>query len=368
MQQRFLIPLIAPFLACSGFLQAPAIANSKYEPIVKETKSPLPTLPVHGDIQQHQPLSDSLNPLLSLSPEQAGVVPFQPDCQARDQLCAVWVEFRTPYPYPTQRIAAKAVSDDEMVIIISEPSNRLNKQQWQDFIAAVFADDLLEYRTFKWMIGFDGWVEDIVVRVQNPDLPQDGLLNHRLTRDRIALINMAMFGSAAGTSVERIESNQSPGNISQIPNLKVSASEVLDWVTDQGIDWQALDKPSNTANHWSDPTSAGTRQVLISADQTLVLFTFPASDILTARNTGSLPEELRTAFRAFAVSSDVLIGGAWSNEQVAILARSRQVPLEDFPPLRVETFELIATQKTTELYQSYERNNLFAGKLEFFRQ
>jgi hypothetical protein len=47
---------------------------------------------------------------------------------------------------------------------------------------------------------------------------------------------------------------------------------------------------------------------------------------------------------------------------VAVVARERQIPLEDLPPLRVETMVQLAAATKKELAQSYERTRLFAGR------
>ncbi|MEM6252794.1 MAG: hypothetical protein AAF821_07720 [Cyanobacteria bacterium P01_D01_bin.156] len=361
-QLRFCTSLLVPLLAWSGFFQSASFASSKTGATDRTT--PAQILQNHVGIQNTGPRNQQASNLLSLSPEQVEVLPFQPDCQSNDQSCTVWSEFRRPYPYPTQRIAAKIVNDEEMILVISEPPNNLDKQQWRRLIESTFKRDLLEYQTFKWMIGVDGWVEDIVLRVKKPDVEQEeDLLNDRLTRDRIALLNIAMFGSSLGATIEPIDANGSMQNLVKIPNLRLSADEVLGWVTDRQIDWQPLNTSATPSSHWLEESATGTRQVMVSADKTLVLLTFPLSDILAARQRGALPEDLKVAFREFVVSSDIILSGAWSDQQVAIVARARQVPVTDFPPLRVETFELLAAQKTTELAQSYERTNLFAGKL-----
>lgn len=76
-------------------------------------------------------------------------------------------------------------------------------------------------------------------------------------------------------------------------------------------------------------------------------------------------DPLRVPFRCFAVASDALIGAIVSpGGQVAIVGRPRTNSLSAVPPLRFETFQLVASQSSDELSQSYERASLFAGKLQ----
>ena len=63
-----------------------------------------------------------------------------------------------------------------------------------------------------------------------------------------------------------------------------------------------------------------------------------------------------------------MLGGAWTDagshaRMVLLLGRARNSPTAHVPPLRFETYELLAKQGADELHQSYERNQLFAGKL-----
>ena len=64
------------------------------------------------------------------------------------------------------------------------------------------------------------------------------------------------------------------------------------------------------------------------------------------------------------MASDVVVGASWSGtDALLIVGRQRQVPLDVLPPLRFETFALLADVDARELAQSYERTTPFAGKL-----
>ncbi|MGD8590519.1 MAG: hypothetical protein PVG22_16980, partial [Chromatiales bacterium] len=294
---------------------------------------------------------------------QAQAEPYRPDCQIDDELCAIWSQFRALHPYPTQRLTAHIISDDELALVISEPSPALRKTELKELITTVFSTDLLEYREFKWMIGMDGWVEDIVVRLKKAKVSHQDKPSDELFSDRLALLEIALFGTTQGSDIETLDLTRPATDPIRLPNLELSAAEISDWITSKKIVWNTLDSPPRRIGHWMDQSIVGTRQVLLSDDKTLVMLSFPSSDIEWARRTGSLPDQMQSTFRSFAVNADVIIGGAWTDRQLAILARARQVPEKDFPPLRFETFELLAAQNSPELHQSYERTHLFAGKL-----
>jgi hypothetical protein len=102
----------------------------------------------------------------------------------------------------------------------------------------------------------------------------------------------------------------------------------------------------------------------MSADGSMVMLTFPTEMITGAKHDMNALAPLRVPFREFAVASEAVFGGLWTTSgQAALLARNRSQPFDILPPLRFETFALLAEQSTDELSQSYERNTIFAGKL-----
>jgi hypothetical protein len=58
--------------------------------------------------------------------------PFNPNCPSDDQGCLAWTEFRRTRPYPYQGVAAKALADGSLVIILSEPATVLAKSELQE--------------------------------------------------------------------------------------------------------------------------------------------------------------------------------------------------------------------------------------------
>jgi hypothetical protein len=95
--------------------------------------------------------------------------------------------------------------------------------------------------------------------------------------------------------------------------------------------------------------------VFISTTPGLVLWSF-------SRNT---PLELLTReIREFSLDSDLIIGAISSSDQLAIIARERTTPVALLPPLRTETVLQLAGSREDELSQSYERNNLLAGRYD----
>ena len=71
-----------------------------------------------------------------------------------------------------------------------------------------------------------------------------------------------------------------------------------------------------------------------------------------------------SALREFVLDTDAILGAVGTDRTTAIVGRERIVPVDLMPPLRVETLLQLASVKSTELAQSYERKNLLAGRFD----
>jgi len=276
---------------------------------------------------------------------------YKPDCSSDDPSCRFWTAFRQIHPYPYQTIAVRQLPDATRMVILSEPAPMMP------------LSDLIGSKRFKWYIGTDGWVEDLVLKVRAGS--GTAPLDDPLLRDRIAVLHRALFGTNFGGEIEMLDGAPTvpPGHLS--PNLRVSPREVSSWLSDNSRLWHAVDGEDDEVFSWDSIREQSFVGAFASGDNTLIMLTFPTRLLAAARANNNALDSLRKPFREFAVASDDVIGGVWGNDgQTAILARVRTRPLEQLPPLRFETFNLLAKQSADELSQSYERNTIFAGKLQ----
>jgi hypothetical protein len=85
--------------------------------------------------------------------------------------------------------------------------------------------------------------------------------------------------------------------------------------------------------------------------------------VLPSGSAGDLNDHIDD-LRRFAVDTDAFLGALkLKNNKVALVGRERTTPIAAVPPLRVETILLLASNRSAELSQSYERTRAFAGKL-----
>ena len=219
------------------------------------------------------------------------------------------------------------------------------------------------------MIGEDGWLEDVVLSVSAPGTASasgDGAtaLGSPLMRERLVLLHEALFGTAFGGSVEDIDASYAATARQAAPNLAVTSSELYQWLHDPQLEWAAIDDASPRHRSFQVLLKEDSPGPFLSSDGRLVVFLVNNGLLRAAQRDRTVLDPLRAPFREFAVASDAVIGCAWQpSGRMVLVGRARSHPLAAIPPLRFETFQLLAHETRGELQQSYERNNVMAGKM-----
>lgn len=290
---------------------------------------------------------------------------YHPTCLHKDVACDVWASFRRDHPYPYQTVAAAPQQDGSLILIISEPPPSISKDRLDHLVGSLFGNTVLSEERLRWYIGVDGWLEDLVLHTKAPNGANS--LESGSFRDRVALLDDALFGTTYGGGFERLdeETSQDRSLFSVASNLDISPREVREWMSKNAISWQRLNDETDEPRMWKDLQDSRIIGTFSSTDGALVMLTFPTSLLRNAQLDIGAIEGLRIPFRQFAVASQSIFGGVWNlGGQTAILGRIRTRPVTSLPPLRFETFALLASQSSDELSQSYERNAIFAGKLQ----
>lgn len=290
--------------------------------------------------------------------------PYNPDC-AGEPACEAWIQFRTAHPYPYQSIQWSQLPNGRLAIMLFEPPPVMSKAELERLVRLAFGSDLQSYQRLRWRFGIDGWFDDAVLTVTLPYglLAGDPLKDSRL-RDRIAFLHVALFGTTYGATFDQQRNGLSTSPFNAAPNLQINPGEVRAWVTGPLTQWRPLLDPGATPATWQTLMAQHQIGAFASSDRTMVLLTFPGEILKKAPATPDAVDPVRVPFRCFAMATDAIAGAFQaSNGQVAILGRPRTQPVASVPPLRFETFKLLASQTADELSQSYERRSLFAGKL-----
>lgn len=283
-------------------------------------------------------------------------------CASSPAACEAWRRFRSVHPAPYQALAVSGdLGTGERVVIISEPPPTLTDSEADKLVAEVFRNVDGKAERIRYSTGLDGWLEDVVVRVR---VDSSRLLKVSDGRgsfeqlpaalvDRLAFLHFSFHGTLDGFYVETI--NESLPERPQLKDLSVSAAEVNKWVRGANSKWRSPADKQVTGRTWAQVMSAPTSDAWLSEDGMLVALVIRPS---------WKPEQLAPAFRRFAVASDFLVGSIGvANGGFVLLGRSRQIPLVDLPPMRVESLTILLKNRGKPVVQSYERQRLFAGKI-----
>ncbi len=266
--------------------------------------------------------------------------------QAYANMETLWKEFRQNNPYNFQTVAIKSFEDKSHIIILSEPSENLTEESLKKFLN----DYNCTYTSYKQKIGLDGWMRDAVISING--LSKSGLKK---------------FGNKLFTLLYSTDYKAVLWDITTMPkhiafsernlNYQVSSEELNKWFLKDKELLVCLED-SNQVNTLPEILNKGT-------ENTLYYSKYPGFVIWILSRTISLDEiKFRINSRKFALDSDLILGAIANNNYVAIIAREREIPLHELPPMRQETILMLASTDKTELSQSYERNNVFAGKLD----
>ena len=289
---------------------------------------------------------------------------FDPAC-GKDSACEVWKRFQVNHPFPTQTLAGQRAGD-RLVLIFSEPA--LPKARLTSLVKSAFGADLRDVQTRRWMIGEDGWLEDMVVSVNwQPAMGPTATdpMADPLLRDRLALLAGQLWGTAFGLRLEAANAPFAARARSQAPLLDPRPGEVSVWLRDANLRWRNQGLGEGLGRNFDELIKAARVGAFGSADKQLSLLLLSQADIEQAQKSpAAFEQNWRAAFRWFAVASDVVLGAAWTDVgALALVGRMRRVPADVIAPLRFETFALLARAGSRELAQSYERTTPLAGKM-----
>jgi hypothetical protein len=306
-----------------------------------------------------------------------------------------WMAFRRQFPYHAQVIAFSRPADDgTRTVVIGEPPPSVTF----DAIASKYQGRIRSPKVFEHRLGFDGWVRDVAGAVTAADDAALQTLVEDLSRD--------LFGTSyKAYSVEIGDAPEVSGKF----DLSVSSLALREWLGVQPAPRSVFASVANGAAWlvgivslivllWKrrlgslivlsaalaigystrETTPAGPagnlrplhggdavplRTALKEPEPGVYMSETPGLLVLLMRR-DRLLNELAVPLREFTLDSDLLLGAIGSPGAVALVARERQTPVTLLPPLRVETLLQLAGADTEELAQSYERLNLFAGKVE----
>lgn len=252
----------------------------------------------------------------------------------------IWQEYRDKNPFNFQSIGIKKCEDGSYVVILSEPSDRLMPEQIEKFFSKYHS--IVSYSEKK--LGYDGWLKDVVVAL-------NGLRDYHFN-SFVSRLNNLFYGTKYKPYY--IDLNSIPKHTdfsAQNINYQISAEEIRSWFIENKESLISVD--GRTKGCLSD-----------CMEKDGLYYSESPGFVVWIINTEDLSEKkFRDISYRFSVDSDLIFGAVKKNNHVAIIARERSIPVTEMTPMRTEIMLMLATTDKDELSQSYERNNVFAGKL-----
>ena len=281
-------------------------------------------------------------------------------CDADPETCAVWRRFRQERPYPYQVIAFIPRSEgDKITLIFSEVPPLGTSEEVSRLLRTVLGVPIEDIHRLRYPVGLDGWLEDLVISVPSgggtalavPEAQGGTVAVSATLAERLQFLNTALFGASGLLYLDALVPE---GAASPLPNIRITAGELLSIAAAKDFAWQPLLGPGAQTYHFDQLAGKKAASLFIDTTQLLVAIVIPANTDV---------KDIRGAFRQFALSSDFLVGSVRPKKGgLILLGRNRMVPLRMLPPLRFESLQAMA-RSNQALGQSYERQRIFSGKI-----
>ncbi|MEP6502915.1 MAG: hypothetical protein ABJD97_06280 [Betaproteobacteria bacterium] len=256
-----------------------------------------------------------------------------------DESLQAWKAFRAGQPFQTQQILLSTERNPlSRTLIFTEPPPRLTLER----VTAILSRDLVGCGVQPWSVMSGGSVADIVCTLKggaSASLP-----------DALARLQLEAFGSTEFAPVVALPAPRRAMSKSSL-DLRFSAADLHRWLMVETASFRS--GPLSAPVSLQDLLQGDARGVFSSTDSRLVVWAVDRSSSID----GSSAE-----IRKFGVRSDLVLGAVASRRTVLIVGRGRIESVAHLPPLRSETVLLLAGSDQQHLAQSYERNDLLAGK------
>jgi hypothetical protein len=112
-----------------------------------------------------------------------------------------------------------------------------------------------------------------------------------------------------------------------------------------------------------DTNKTYTIENLFKAKKTGVFFSENPGFVAWSISKKSDLKDQQSFIRQFTLDADLILGALADSSMLVIIGREREAPLEELPPLQVESILLLASVSEKELSQSLDVNDFLAGKM-----
>lgn len=263
-------------------------------------------------------------------------------CAASVAADSLYKDFRKKYRFHYQTIGMASFADSSRMLLLSDIPPHFET----DSIAPIFAKFTHKAEARKHTIGYDGYTTDLVLLLGNATKENCDRLIQRLNRE--------LFLSDYKPTVMTLPAEQGRQYFAKENiDYQITLNEFNIWFMEEEEVFINLDD-TNTVLTVADMFSHQSRGVFFSQQPGFVAWA-------VAKNSDIAPQV--GDIRQFTLDADLILGALADSSTLVIIGRERQSPLNELPPLHIESILLLASTSEKELSQSLDINDLMAGKM-----
>ena len=263
-------------------------------------------------------------------------------CEAAGLADSIYKDFRKKYRFHYQGMGMASFGDSSRMILLSDIPPHFET----DSIAPIFAEFTHKTEQRKHPIGYDGYTTDVLILLGNATRENCDRLLKRLNKE--------LFFSEYKPTVTTLPAEEKRRYFAQENiDYQITLNEFNTWFMEEGEGFIHLDDTSKVMTV-SDLFAAKARGVYFSQQPGFVAWAV-AKNADIATQVGDI--------RQFSLDADLILGALADSSTLVIIGRERQSPLNELPPLQIESILLLASTTEKELSQSLDINDLMAGKM-----
>ena len=263
-------------------------------------------------------------------------------CEAAGMADSIYKDFRKKYRFHYQGIGMASFGDSSRMILLSDIPPHFET----DSIAPIFAEFTHKTELRKHPIGYDGYTTDVLILLGNATRENCDRLLKRLNKE--------LFFSEYKPTVTALPAEEKRRYFAEESiDYQITLNEFNTWFMEEGEGFIHLDDTSKVMTV-SDLFAAKARGVYFSQQPGFVAWAV-AKNADIAAQVGEI--------RQFTLDADLILGALADSSTLVIIGRERQSPLNELPPLQIESILLLASTTEKELSQSLDINDLMAGKM-----
>ncbi|MBQ6068848.1 MAG: hypothetical protein IJK84_05030 [Bacteroidales bacterium] len=263
-------------------------------------------------------------------------------CEAAGMEDSIYKDFRKKYRFHYQTVGMASFSDSSRMILLSD----LPPHFETDSIAPIFAQFSYKTEQRKHSIGYDGYTTDMLILLGNATQENCDRLLKRLNKELFFSDYKPTVMTLPAEEIRRYFAKESI-------DYQITLNEFNTWFMEEGEGFIHLDDTSKVMTI-SDLFAAQARGVYFSQQPGFVAWAVAKNEDIAAQ-VGDI--------RQFTLDADLILGALADSSTLVIIGRERQSPLNELPPLQIESILLLASTTEKELSQSLDINDLMAGKM-----